>query len=95
MTNSLPPTTPGYLKVVCSVHYKEDVSILRVAILFLLFTWNIINLAFSKYKKRGQQPLSCKSDLLLDRNYLFRYKILIFTLLILMNDNEMSLHHIE
>lgn len=63
MTNSLLQLHLSTLKVVCSVHYREDVSILKVVILFLLFIWNSINLAFLRLKKRGQQPLSCKSDL--------------------------------
>lgn len=55
-------------------------SILKVAILFVLFTWVIINLAFPK---KGVSNLSLVNLIfLLDRNYLFRYKIIIFTLLI-------------
>lgn len=51
-----PPYTPEYIKEVCSVRYGGmDIilkllffSILKVAILFVLFTWVIINLAFPK-----------------------------------------------
>lgn len=83
-----PPYTPEYIKEVCSVRYGGmDIilkllffSILKVAILFVLFTWVIINLAFPK---KGVSNLSLVNLIfLLDRNYLFRYKIIIFTLLI-------------
>lgn len=83
-----PPYTPEYIKEVCSVRYGGmDIilkllffSILKVAILFVLFTWIIINLAFPK---KGVSNLSLVNLIfLLDRNYLFRYKIIIFTLLI-------------
>lgn len=51
---SPPLYTPEYIKEVCSVRYGGmDIilkllffSILKVAILFVLFTWVIINLAF-------------------------------------------------
>lgn len=87
-----PPPTPlthqKYIKEVCSVRYGGmDIilkllffSILKVAILFVLFTWVIINLAFPK---KGVSHLSLVNLIFwLDRNYLFRYKIIIFTLLI-------------